>query len=272
MASPFQQQVRQRKLLYLGLILVLLTLSVIWRYSVIDGLAERLAVREQSRGEVELTGAVVRLGLTGSRGLATCVLWANAIEKQKKNQWNELEVLARTLMRGAGSRLDPLSGGSVASHSELDPFGQLERRDEPSELLLLLAIEIVRLGLLATHLEVLEVRRERLLDAVAVLSHAPHPLPSLVFVFVFDFLDVVFAVSAVSVVIVCSRSDTYACTLITARATYDSSACTGSGAPDPSRPIARRTTAQATWCAISRASGEGTCTLACRSASRAASA
>jgi hypothetical protein len=97
--SPFQQQVRQRKLLYLGLILVLLTLSVIWRYSVIDGLAERLAVREQSRGEVELTGAVVRLGLTGSRGLATCVLWANAIEKQKKNQWNELEVLVRSLTK-----------------------------------------------------------------------------------------------------------------------------------------------------------------------------
>ncbi|MFO0843552.1 MAG: hypothetical protein U0797_14305 [Gemmataceae bacterium] len=99
MASPYQQQVRQRKLLYLGLILVLLTLSVIWRNGVIDGLAERLAIREQSRGEVELTGAVVRLGLTGSRGLATCVLWANAIEKQKKNQWNELEVLVRSLTK-----------------------------------------------------------------------------------------------------------------------------------------------------------------------------
>jgi hypothetical protein len=99
MASPFQQQVRQRKLLYLGLIVVLLTLSVIWRNAVIDGLAERLAVREESRGEVELTGAVVRLGLTGSRGLATCVLWANAIEKQKKNQWNELEVLVRSLTK-----------------------------------------------------------------------------------------------------------------------------------------------------------------------------
>lgn len=99
MASPFQQQVRQRKLLYLGLIVVLLTLSVIWRNTIIDGLAERLAVREQSRGEVELTGAVVRLGLTGSRGLATCVLWANAIEKQKKNQWNELEVLVRSLTK-----------------------------------------------------------------------------------------------------------------------------------------------------------------------------
>src|SRR5262245_8765585 len=99
MASPFQQQVRQRKLLYLGLIVVLLTGSVIWRQSAIAGLAEQLAVREQSRGEVELTGAVVRLGLTGSRGLATCILWANAIEKQKRNQWNELEVLVRSLTK-----------------------------------------------------------------------------------------------------------------------------------------------------------------------------
>lgn len=99
MASPFQQQVRQRKFLYIGLILVLFTASWVWRQNVINVLAERLSIREQSRGEVELTGAVVRLGLTGSRGLATCVLWANAIEKQRKNQWNELEVLVRSLTK-----------------------------------------------------------------------------------------------------------------------------------------------------------------------------
>src|SRR5262245_58004026 len=99
MASPYQQQVRQRKFLYLGLILVLFTVSWVWRQGVINVLADRLAIREQSRGEVELTGAVVRLGLTGSRGLATCVLWANAVEKQKKNQWNELEVLVRSLTK-----------------------------------------------------------------------------------------------------------------------------------------------------------------------------
>jgi hypothetical protein len=99
MASPFQQQVRQRKLLYIGLILVLFTVSLLWRKTAIAGLAQRLAIRESDRGEVELTGAVVRLGLTGSRGLATCILWNNAIEKQKKNQWNELEVLVRSLTK-----------------------------------------------------------------------------------------------------------------------------------------------------------------------------
>ncbi|MFM7149880.1 MAG: hypothetical protein ACKO23_08570, partial [Gemmataceae bacterium] len=99
MASPFQQQVRQRKILYIALILVLFTLSWLWRQNVIAGLAQKLAIREDTRGEVELTGAVVRLGLTGSRGLATCILWTNAIEKQRRNQWNELEVLVRSLTK-----------------------------------------------------------------------------------------------------------------------------------------------------------------------------
>ena len=84
MASPYQQQVFQRKLLYIGLILVLFTASLVWRRGVIDDLAGRLAIREESRGDVEVTGAAVRLSLTGLRGLATCVLWNTAIEKQKK--------------------------------------------------------------------------------------------------------------------------------------------------------------------------------------------
>ena len=40
MASPFQQQVRQRKFLYIGLIVVLFTVSIVWRKAVIDGLAD----------------------------------------------------------------------------------------------------------------------------------------------------------------------------------------------------------------------------------------
>jgi hypothetical protein len=99
MASPYQQQVFQRKLLYIGLILVLFTGSLVWRRNVVDDLAGRLAIREESRGEVELTGAAVRLTLTGLRGLATCVLWNEAIDKQKKNQWNELEVLVRLVTK-----------------------------------------------------------------------------------------------------------------------------------------------------------------------------
>src|SRR5579884_3837201 len=97
MASPYQQQVFRRKLVYIGLILVLFTASWAWRRGVMDDQARALSIREESRGEVELTDAFVRLGLTGSRGLVTCYLWQDAIEQQKKNQWNDLEQTVRQL-------------------------------------------------------------------------------------------------------------------------------------------------------------------------------
>src|SRR5271166_4574016 len=99
MASPFQQQARRRKLIYLGLIVVLFTAAFLWRNNAVANQAQKLSLREVDRGDVELTGAVVRLGLTGSRGLATSVLWMSAIDKQKKNQWNELELLVRSVTK-----------------------------------------------------------------------------------------------------------------------------------------------------------------------------
>jgi hypothetical protein len=99
MASPFQQQALRRKMIYLGLILVLFTAAFLWRNNAVATQAHNLGLRETDRGDVELTGSVVRLGLTGSRGLATCALWMSAIDKQKKNQWNELEILVRAVTR-----------------------------------------------------------------------------------------------------------------------------------------------------------------------------
>src|SRR5262249_58676335 len=59
-----------------------------------EGQAADLALRDRDVGEVELTGSALRLSLTGLRGLATCVIWINAIDKQKKGQWEELDLLA----------------------------------------------------------------------------------------------------------------------------------------------------------------------------------
>src|SRR5262249_8996787 len=70
--------------------------------SVVEAKAEELAVREQSLGEVKLTDSALRLSLTGLRGLTVCVLWNSAIEKQKKNQWDELELLV-----GSVTKLQP---------------------------------------------------------------------------------------------------------------------------------------------------------------------
>jgi hypothetical protein len=98
MANPFQRQALHRKLIYGALILILFTVAYLWR-SGVDAQARELAIREQSRGEVDLLGALVRLSTMGLRGVATCYEWTNAIEAQKKNQWNELELHVRTLTK-----------------------------------------------------------------------------------------------------------------------------------------------------------------------------
>lgn len=109
MASPFQQQAFYRKLTYGALILVLFTLA--WAVRTremklfgmdikgVDAQARDLSIREQSRGEVDWLGALARLSTIGTRGAATCLLWVNAIDAQKKNQWNELELYARSLTK-----------------------------------------------------------------------------------------------------------------------------------------------------------------------------
>ncbi len=87
-----------RKILYGVLILVLFTTTFFWR-QLVEAQADQLALRERNRGDVELSGSLVRLTLTGSRGVATCVLWVTAIDKQKKNQWNELEFYVNALTK-----------------------------------------------------------------------------------------------------------------------------------------------------------------------------
>src|SRR5580693_8689473 len=99
MASPFQQRALQRKLIYTALILVLFTVAWVWRHYVVDTQAAELAIREESRGEVDLIGSLVRLCTIGSRGVATCFVWSQALDAQKKNQWNELELLVQTMSK-----------------------------------------------------------------------------------------------------------------------------------------------------------------------------
>jgi hypothetical protein len=97
MANPYQQQVLRRKLIYTGLIVALFTVSIFWRTQFVEGHADELAIREQSLGDVQLTNSIVRLSLTGSRGLVTCGLWVSAQDKYKKNQWDELQVVVNAL-------------------------------------------------------------------------------------------------------------------------------------------------------------------------------
>ncbi len=99
MANPLLQQVRQRKMLYWGAVAVLFTLSLIHREFVVKPQAFRLQLRETARGEVELASSAVRLMMTGSRGIAVTLLWYNAMDKQKRGEWHELELLVKSITK-----------------------------------------------------------------------------------------------------------------------------------------------------------------------------
>ena len=106
MANPFQQKVRFRKISYAVAIVALFTISLIHKglgkeppaWS-LRGQANNLQLRESARGDVELTSSAVRLVLTGSRGLATTILWAAAIKKQEVHEWNEVELLVNSITK-----------------------------------------------------------------------------------------------------------------------------------------------------------------------------
>jgi hypothetical protein len=98
MASRVQQQSLWRKIAYFALV-VLLLFAALGVRKMTDAQAVGLQIREQDLGEVELTDKAIRLTLTGSRGIAVCGLWYAANEKQKKHEWNELELLVRSLIK-----------------------------------------------------------------------------------------------------------------------------------------------------------------------------
>jgi len=111
MANQYQLAARRRRISYIGGIAVLFVLTLFLRGTVtkgapalhdltIDGRAARLEMTElEQQGEAELSGSAVRLLLTGSRGIAISILWISANDKQVKNDWNELDVIVRSITK-----------------------------------------------------------------------------------------------------------------------------------------------------------------------------
>ncbi|TMQ35656.1 MAG: hypothetical protein E6K70_01020 [Planctomycetota bacterium] len=102
MASPFQQQSLRRKIVYTVLILVLFSATLVFRQMNTYGMEEQarnLGLREETLGDVELAGSALRLSLGGARGIAVCGLWWTATQKQMKQQWNELELIVRSVTK-----------------------------------------------------------------------------------------------------------------------------------------------------------------------------
>jgi hypothetical protein len=128
MANPIQRAAVQRKGLYIALIVALFTVSIFWRGKLdvpfgnparaaeaapsglnraADTLARHsvlaqatdLELRELDQGDPEIAGSVARLSLIGSRGVVVTALWRAAIEKQKRNEFHEFEILVRLVTR-----------------------------------------------------------------------------------------------------------------------------------------------------------------------------
>lgn len=121
--NPLQRAATIRKVSYFAAILVLFTISMVWRGVIpvplgtsqakaaqpfrwahnhtIQKQAEDLEVWEldPNEGEADVSGSAWRLALTGSRGIVVTGLWLSAIEKQKRNDFHEFEDRVRRVTK-----------------------------------------------------------------------------------------------------------------------------------------------------------------------------
>jgi hypothetical protein len=113
--NPLQRAATRRKLWYLGAILGLFTVSMFWRGTIdipltgrvaaadrlaartIRSQATRYELRELEQGDPEVLGTLAGRGLVGSRGLMVSILWYNAIEQQKRNDFHKFEQLVKAV-------------------------------------------------------------------------------------------------------------------------------------------------------------------------------
>lgn len=123
--NPLQRAAFRRKVYYFAAILLLFTVSMVWRGIIPIPLSDLAAapknsaqktanwiasksilnqsfaldLRELDQGEPELAGEGMRLALTGSRGFAVAYLWSSAIEAQKRNDFHKMEGLITQVTR-----------------------------------------------------------------------------------------------------------------------------------------------------------------------------
>jgi hypothetical protein len=125
MAHPIQQAAVRRKIGYFVALVALFTVTLFWRGKLavpfsrdvaaaqwltdrsVLGQAERLELRELDQGDPEVTGSLARLSLVGVRGPVITGLWWAANEKQKRNEWHELELLVKAVIRLQPNFLTP---------------------------------------------------------------------------------------------------------------------------------------------------------------------
>ena len=117
MANALQKAAFRRRILYGSAIFLLFSLSMFWRGKLavpfssqvalaaslsdqsVLAKAEQLELRELDQGDPEIAGATARLAIVGARGVVVTGLWYAAIEKFKRNEFHEFEILARAVTR-----------------------------------------------------------------------------------------------------------------------------------------------------------------------------
>ena len=115
MANSIQRAAFRRRVAYGVAIFALFGLSMFWRGKLavpfsgqvsasrwlsdrsVLALSERLELRELDQGDPEIAGATARLACIGARGVVVTALWYAAIEKQKRGEFYEFEILARSV-------------------------------------------------------------------------------------------------------------------------------------------------------------------------------
>ncbi len=121
MTDNLRRRATIRKATYFGLILALFTLSMFWRGVIglpfgnaaragedgkpsrrLDDRAARLPIlkqadtlelRELDSGDPEVAGSAARHSMLGLQGIVITVLWSQAIEKQKRGEYHDFELL-----------------------------------------------------------------------------------------------------------------------------------------------------------------------------------
>ena len=112
-----QRAATRRKLTYAVVVLALFTVSIFWRGKLavpfsgqvplaaamtrasVQGRAESLELRELDQGDPEVFASALRLTVLGFRGAAITALWYGAIEKQRRGEFNEFELLVKTVTK-----------------------------------------------------------------------------------------------------------------------------------------------------------------------------
>jgi hypothetical protein len=96
MATAYQK-IRQRKLIYLALIIGLLIAAYFHRTLVIEPAAQKNELSEANLGKIDLGGSISRFVLSSFRGPLVCGLWWDALEQQRQHNYARLEMLIKAL-------------------------------------------------------------------------------------------------------------------------------------------------------------------------------